>query len=207
MATAVEKLIVKAEKFKKNEKVALSLVALLALENATHSNVEYKKLKVAIETAEAGEDDADEKTFVEAVVEALETFGEDKDKLEEHGKKFGIDLDKRNSIETMHEELVAHVAMGDQKNTENVETVKVTKEVKALVEKVVEKDEDGVIDTSKTLKNLEDELGLVEKVEEKPKKKLSMANIKMIGSKFYSKKDRYRTGFATATECAEKFNK
>lgn len=48
-----------------------------------------------------------------------------------------------------------------------------------------------------------------EKTEEKPKpkRKLKYVGIKQIGSMWYSIKDNYKTGFATADECAEHFNK
>lgn len=40
----------------------------------------------------------------------------------------------------------------------------------------------------------------------KSKKKLPYAGIKMIGNMFYSKKDNYAVGFATADECSEHYN-
>ena len=40
----------------------------------------------------------------------------------------------------------------------------------------------------------------------KSKKKLPYAGIKMIGNMFYSKKDNYAVGFATADECSERYN-
>lgn len=45
--------------------------------------------------------------------------------------------------------------------------------------------------------------------QEAPKKKNAMryAGVKMIGGKWYCKKDNYKTGFATADECADHHNK
>ena len=41
----------------------------------------------------------------------------------------------------------------------------------------------------------------------KEAKKLNMFGIRQIGNLWYSKKNKYRTGFNTAKECAEHFNK
>jgi hypothetical protein len=93
--SAVEKLIEKAEGYKANEKIALALTALIALgENATHSNVEYKKLKALVETAEAHE--------------ATEDGAGDESNTEDEGAENSALDEKGDAIE-------------DQENTKNVE--------------------------------------------------------------------------------------
>lgn len=65
------------------------------------------------------------------------------------------------------------------------------KELKAIVDEL---DGDGEKDTKGT-------------PSQKVEKKISMAGVKMIGSKYYHKNDGYKKSFGTAKECAKHFNK
>lgn len=78
-------------------------------------------------------------------------------------------------------------------------------ELKALVESVEnsEDDQDPEKQTEVLPENNEKHVEKVEPVKEK----LSMFGIRMIGGKWYSKKDGRKRGFDTSRECAEHFNR
>jgi hypothetical protein len=94
---------------------------------------------------------------------------------------------KKLEDESLAEDISALEGLGDTAGVRG-------KEYKALLEKVnsLIADQDEVV---------EDEV-----VETGKPKKFRYSGIKMIGSLYYSYKDKYSTGFATAGECAEHFN-
>lgn len=95
-------------------------------------------------------------------------------------------LNKAKEIgdETLSEDILALEGLGKNAGVRS-------KEYKALLAKV-----NGFVNKE----------GSDKAVETKEVKKLDYRGIKMIGSLFYSSKDNYSTGFATADECAKHYN-
>lgn len=121
---------------------------LEALEDATHSNGEYKALKDLVEQIEQ-DAPADKNNGVNDADAQAQAEKEAQDKLD-----------------------------AEQKAKDDAEA-----EAKAQLEAQAKLD-----------------------AEKETPKKFDYAGVRMIGSKWYCAKDKYKKGFATANECAEHFN-
>lgn len=88
---------------------------------------------------------------------------------------------------TLSEDILALESLGKNAGVRNKEYKNLLAKFNALIAK------EGEVVESKA-------------VEPKEVKKLDYRGIKMIGSLFYSSKDKYSKGFATADECAKHYN-
>lgn len=151
---AVENKLIEAKELAtkvNNEELNKAIEALEALEDATHTNKEYKTLKDLVDTLESTVDDAGAETNTETETETETKGGGD---------------------DTGDAGVGADTGAGAEVETSN---------------------DDAEVDNTE--------------VKEEPKKRLDYTGIKMIGAKWYCKKDGYKKGFGTANECAEHFNK
>ena len=109
---------------------------------------------------------------------------------------------KKLEDESLAEDISALEALGDTAGVRGKEYKNLLNKVNALIAKEDEVVEDEVVEDEV----VEDEVVEDEVVETGKTKKLRYTGVKMIGSLYYSSKDKYATGFATADECAEHFN-
>lgn len=108
-------------------------------------------------------------------------------------------LNKATELEdkSLSDDIAALESLGEKAGVR----AKEYKSLLAKVNKLIAKDGEAV---AKTVDETVDKEG--EAVDKTGEKNLYYAGVKMIGSLYYSSKDDYAKGFATADECAEHYN-